>query len=265
MTIYVVLIYGILTPNFMDLLTYRIIDTFIGAVLAFSANYFLWPAWEFLNVNKHLSKSLEANKEYVKEIVVLYNEKGEATLPYKIARKYAFIEVVNLMASFQRMLQEPKSKQLLRAEIYELAVLNHTFLSIAASIGVYVQSRETTKASEAFNTVSNYIDQNLSIAINLLDKKQANLDILSQETLDNFTVSITYLQNIRQVELERSCASQEEYTSLMQESSLVIEQLAWLAQLSEKILKATKVLAEKKKEQKSRRLKHAQKHAVEKV
>ncbi|MHC5361452.1 FUSC family protein [Myroides sp. LJL110] len=264
-TIYVVLIYGILTPNFMDLLTYRIIDTFIGAVLAFCANYFLWPSWEFLNVNKHLSKSIQANKQYVKEIVVLYNEKGEVTLPYKLARKYAFIEVGNLMASFQRMIQEPKSKQLLKAEIYELAVLNHTFLSIAASIGVYVQSRETTKASQAFNTVTNYIDQNLAIGIDLLEKRKTSPNLLSQETMDNFQISITYLQNLRQAELKRTCSTQEEFSTLMQESSLVIEQLAWLAQLSEKILKTIKILAEKKKEQKSRRLKHADKFFTENI
>lgn len=168
-TMYVVLIYAILTPNFMDLLIYRVIDTLIGALLALGANYILWPSWEFLNVNVHLSKSVKANQQYVKEIKEIYNQKSEPTLSYKLARKHAFIEVGNLMASFQRMIQEPKSKQRLRSEIYELAVLNHTFLSTAASIGVYVQSRHTTKASESFNMVMNYIDKNMQLTSHLLN------------------------------------------------------------------------------------------------
>lgn len=252
-TIYVVLIYGILEPNFMDLLTYRILDTFIGALLAFAANYLLWPSWEFLKVHVHLSDSVKANRAYVKEISTLYNEKGQVSTTYKLARQYAFIESGNLMASFQRMLQEPKSKQTLRPEIYELAVLNHTFLSTAASIGVYVQSRETTKASDAFNAVINYIDQNLKLSIALLDKVQTSMDLITDKTKDDYTISISYLHQLRKAELEKSCNSQEELSELMKESTLVIEQLSWLAQLSEKILKATTILTQKKNEPKASR------------
>ncbi|WP_010254725.1 FUSC family protein, partial [Myroides injenensis] len=258
-TMYVVLIYAILTPNFMELLQYRVIDTFIGALLAFSANYLLWPSWEFLNVNTHLSKSVQANKEYVKEITLLYNEKGEAKLPYKLARKYAFIEIGNLMASFQRMIQEPKSKQKLRTEIYELAVLNHTFLSTAASIGIYVQSRHTTKASEAFNIVMDYVDKNLSTTINLLDlaTSQEQSNTISEEVVENYNLSITYLKDIREYELKKTYSDDNEIKDLMEESILVIEQLTWLAQLSEKILKVSRIMAEKKLQQVPRRIRFA--------
>jgi hypothetical protein len=57
------------------------------------------------------------------------------------------------MASFQRMLQEPKSKQSKLAQVYKLTVLNHTLLSSAASLGTYIQSHKTSEASEAFNAV----------------------------------------------------------------------------------------------------------------
>ena len=110
-TIYVVFIYAMLTPNVRDVVQFRVMDTFVGAVLAFSANYFLWPSWEFLNVRVFLKKSIKANYHYLKEISVFYNKKGEVTTSYKIARKFAFIEIGNLMNSFQRMTQEPKSKQ----------------------------------------------------------------------------------------------------------------------------------------------------------
>lgn len=247
-TMYVVLIYRILTDDtddFTNLLIYRIIDTLIGALLAFSANYFLWPSWEFLNVNIHLSKSIKANKEYVKEITLFYNEKGEVTLPYKLARKYAFIEVGNLMSSFQRMIQEPKSKQKFRAEIYELAVLNHTFLSNTASIGIYVQSHTTTKASKAFNVVMDYVDKNLNSSIQLLENKTDIIDFSAEET-ENYNISISYLKGIREYELKKTYSDDEKVKSMMEESVLVIEQMMWLSSLSERILKVSKTIAEKR-------------------
>lgn len=253
-TMYVVLIYAILTPNFMDLLIYRVIDTVIGALLALSANYLLWPSWEFLNVNVHLSKSIKANQDYVKEIKEIYNQKNDPTLAYKLARKYAFIEIGNLMASFQRMIQEPKSKQRLRSEIYELAVLNHTFLSTAASIGVYVQSRHTTKASESFNMVMNYIDKNLQLTNNLLNNTPSEEDLITAEDIESFRVSMSYLQNIREYELKKSFSDDAQIKNLMEESTMVIQQLTWLAHLSEKILKISKVIRDKREEMQQKKL-----------
>ncbi len=170
-TIYVIFIYGMLTPNVLEVIQYRVIDTVLGAGLAFLANYFLWPSWEFLNLNKHLEKSIAANRDYIKEITIYYNEKGEVTTAYKLARKQAFIEIGNLMASFQRMKQEPKSKQKNMAEVYKLVVLNHTLLSSAASLGTYVQSHKTTKASEAFNIVAHSVIRNLNLVYRITSQQ----------------------------------------------------------------------------------------------
>lgn len=245
-TMYVVLIYAILTPNFSDLLIYRVIDTLIGAALSMGANYLLWPSWEFLNIKTHMFKSIDANRIYVQEIKFLYNSKTEPTVSYKLARKNAFIEIGNLMASFQRMIQEPKSKQVLRQEIYELAVLNHTFLSTAASIGVYIQSRYTTKASESFNIVMSYIDKNLSITNKLLKNTTTEEDILTAEDIESFRVSMRYLEDIREYELKKTYTNDQEIKKLMEESTMVIQQLTWLANLSDKILKTSKVIRDKR-------------------
>jgi hypothetical protein len=79
----------------------------------------------------YLEKSIEANRNYLKQISY-FTTKRTVSAPYRLARKYAFIEIGNLMASFQRMLQEPKSKQSKLAQVYKLTVLNHTLLSSAA-------------------------------------------------------------------------------------------------------------------------------------
>lgn len=234
-TIYVVLIFGVLTPNFMDLLVYRIIDTLLGAALAFGANYFLWPTWEFLNVNKHLTASIKANKNYIQEISMYYNEKGKVTLPYRLARKYAFIEVGNLMSSFQRMIQEPKSKQKYKAELYELAVLNHTLLSSAAAIGTYIQSRKTTEASQAFNYVIEYIINNLNFTSEILEQLESK--VVSIPPKEEFHISYSYLKQLRETELTNNLGGDLSMVEKMEESILVIEQLFWMVKLSDKIVK----------------------------
>ncbi|WP_413997731.1 FUSC family membrane protein [Flavobacterium sp. W1B] len=240
-TIYVIFVYGILNPNIQDVIQYRILDTLVGATLAFLANYFLWPSWEFLNIPLHLKKSIKANENYLKQISIFYNKKGEVSTSYRLARKQAFIEIGNLMASFQRMVQEPKSKQNKLSQVYKLTVLNHSLLSSAASLGTYIQSHKTTEASEAFNVVFNKIIENLQSAIILL--KADGSELKEKTVSEELSKRFTELKNIRSNELKQVDSMDEEtYQTKMQEAQLVIEQLIWLTNLSENILKTTQLL-----------------------
>lgn len=233
-TMYVVFIYGMLTPNIEDVIQYRILDTLVGAALAFAANYFLWPSWEFLNIRLFLEKSIKANRNYLKEISVFYNKKGEVTTSYKLSRKQAFIEIGNLMTSFQRMTQEPKSKQKQLPLIYKLVELNHTLLTASASLGTYVKTHQTTKASEAFNVVVDAVLKKLNYAIEMLQSKDG--DILTDETEVN--LRFTELKNIRFRELkENEILNESQFQSKIEEAQLVIEQLIWLTSLSENMVK----------------------------
>src|SRR5690606_23821340 len=134
------------------------------SVLAYLATRFVWPSWELHSVNTYLEKSLRAIQFYIIEVKYYYIKKGEPTTAYKLARKNAFIEVGNLMASFQRLIQEPKNKQLNLAELYELTVFSQTLVSSAARIGTYIQFQHNTAASKAFKFVMDYINNNLSQA-----------------------------------------------------------------------------------------------------
>jgi len=241
-TMYVVFLYASISPNINEVIELRILDTIIGATLCFVANYFLWPSWEFLNVPSHLKKSIEANRNYLNEISLFYNTKGDVTTSYRLARKSAFIETGNLMASFQRMSQEPKSKQRQLPQIYKLAVLNHTLLSAAASLGTYIQSHKTTQASNAFNIVAETVIRNLNRAIALLNMEtDANQEIDAEN--EDLAMRFTELKNIRAIELQQGHLEEsEEFRLKMEESQLVIEQLVNLTGLSENILKSVKRL-----------------------
>lgn len=241
-TIYVVFLYGMLTPNIREVIQYRVFDTAIGATLAFIANYFLWPAWEFLSLPMYIKKSIEANRDYLNQISVFYNEKGSVSTSYKLARKNAFVELGNLMSSYQRMIQEPKSKQKQVQQVYKLAVLNHTLLSSLASLGTYIQSHKTSKASEAFNVVVDAVIKNLDHAVTLLTiDMQAEAAYISDK--EELALRFIELKNLRARELkENHITDEQEFRLKMEEAHLIIEQLVWLNGLSEKIVKATKQL-----------------------
>lgn len=235
-TIYVVFVYGLLTPNIEDVIQFRILDTLVGAALASLANYFFWPSWEFLNAPLHLKKSIEANRNYLSEISVFYNQKGSVTTSYRLARKNAFIEIGNLMSSFQRMSQEPRSKQRQLPQLYKLVVLNHTLLSSSASLGTYIQSHKTTSASEAFNVVVGTVIRNLDHAVQLLEGENG-IEKLPREEIN---LRFTELKNIREKELKEAHLYDADALELkMQEAQLVIEQLIWLTNLSENIISSS--------------------------
>lgn len=241
-TIYVVFVYGMLTPDITNVIQYRIIDTAIGAAIAFFANYFLWPSWEFLNLPVFIKKSIEANRNYLAEISLYYNQKGTVTTSYRLARKNAFVELGNLMQSYQRMVQEPKSKQKQQNQVYKLAVLNHTLVSSLASLGTYIQSHKTYKASEAFNVVVETVIKNLNHAIALM-AMEIQAEEASLANNEELAIRFTELKNIRARELrEVHITDEEEFRLKMEEAHLVIEQLVWLNSLSEKIVKATRQL-----------------------
>lgn len=236
-TMYVIFIFGMFTPNVTEVVQYRILDTLIGALLAFLGNYFLWPSWEFLNSTAYLEKSITANKIYLREITDFYNRKGEVTVSYKLARKQAFIETGNLMASFQRMKQEPKSKQKNMSKVYKIVVLNHTLLSAAASLGTYVQSHKTTTASEAFNIVAGAIIRNLERAVQAIIQKNP-VTTLTLEEKERLALSFSELKKIRSRELKATSLEDQGLQFKMEEAQLVIDQLLWLFNLSEALLKA---------------------------
>ncbi|MCB0389498.1 MAG: FUSC family protein [Winogradskyella sp.] len=231
-TLSVVFIYGIIEPDISTVIQYRIIDTVLGAALSYVAMLFLWPAWSFLDIHETIEMSVQANKDFLNQIGLYYEQKGQVPTSYKVARKTAFLETSNLNSAFQRMAQEPKSKQKHLDKIYELVELNHTFLSSLASLSTYIQNHPTTEASEMFKEATHKIDNYLSLVLKTLQKEvPEELAHLVQKALsenEQLKIDMTFL-NPKDKHLERQ----------YQEFHLVWEQLQWLYAISRNMLKIT--------------------------
>ena len=240
-TLNIIFLFAIMNPNGGDIILYRILDTCTGAILAIFANHFLWPYWEFLNSKENIKNSIVANRDYLKQISILYNNKASIDSKYRLARNEAFVAIGNLMASFQRMVQEPISKQDKIQLLYKFTVINNALLSSAASLGTYTQSHKTSQASKSFNIVFDRVIKNLEDAIAILNE-DIDLNNSNSMTKENTNQSFIELKKIREKELRlNQNIDNDDFNLKMEEAQLVIEQLVWLTNISENIVKTSKV------------------------
>jgi len=242
-TINVIFVYAIFEPDILLVIQYRIVDTLIGASLAFISNYVLWPTWQFQNIQENFSKAISSNQNFLKQVAVFYREKGEVSTAYKLSRKEAFLNIGDLNAAFQRMSQDPKSKQVELSTIYEIVVFNNTFLSSLTALGTFIKNNKTSDVPAEFIIYVENICANLEKAKQVLGKSveiksvnSTNVEIAKKEY-------DAYFENLSQ-KRDHEIAMGEEHSAStgakLKETLLVSEQLKWLYKLSEKLITSTK-------------------------
>ncbi len=243
-TINVIFIYTLIEPNNLAVIQFRVIDTAIGAALAVLANYLIWPTWEFMNLNPIIIETIKKNKAYLLAIKEIYHTKQINNLSYKVPRKEAFLAISNLNAAFQRMTQDPKSKQKEMGLIYEMVTLNNTFVSALASMGSFIQSHETTSSSENFDAFIMHIENQLENTEAQLNKDKTAIikEHLNIDTAQKaLKYSYTKLSKIRDKEIKEGKTVIDKKMRLhLQEAHLIQTQLNWLKVLSEDINRTTK-------------------------
>ena len=236
-TLSVIFIYAILQPDILKVIQFRVIDTLIGATLSYLAMRWLLPAWSFMEIGDTIKNGLKANTAFFKSISSYYQQKGDVPTSLKVNRKEAFLQMSNLSAAFQRMAQEPKSKQNHIDHIYELVEINQSFLASLASLSAYIQNHKTTKASKEFKIISEKIQENLDMVCSQLETinfeiptLNTNLSTLEYKT-DKFEFSIEQLTN--------EAISKTNDLRSHKEVHLIWEQMYWLFSLSQNMLRLT--------------------------
>ncbi len=242
-TINIIFVYSLINPDAFQVIRYRVLDTIIGASIAVVANYILFPSWEANNLKDVLQNILLKNREYLSATKELYYDKIENKLTYNVARKEAFLAISNLNASFQRLTQDPKSKQKEFQLIYDIVTLNQTMISAIASIGSFIMNHQTTPASKEFDALVLKITNTLQQSYSILDDGKTNLEVDSLQ-IDNAEAKL--LQNYQNLSNVRDQNIQQGHTDLdtqtlhrLQEAYLISNHLVWLKSLSENLKKAT--------------------------
>ena len=243
-TISIVFAYSFINPQFLEVIQFRVIDTFIGAVIAVVANYSLLPSWEVFNLKQVLIKALKKNKTYLQATQDLYKDPGSNTLAYNVARKEAFLAISQLNAAFQRLSQDPKSKQKEFQLIYEMVTLHQTLISAIASIGNFITQHKTTPASIEFNLLINRISNTLQMALDSLEQTSSQDNLAktnSDDAQEKLLNKYKHLANMRDEKIKQGNEKLDKETlHALQEAYLISNQLGWLVSLSENLERCTK-------------------------
>lgn len=242
----IVFIYALINPDAFEVIQYRVIDTLIGAVIAFSAGTLLWPAWESQSIKTTIIQALRADRNYLAEINRYYHQ-PEGLTDYKLARKEAFLEMGNLNAAFQRMNQEPKSHQQNIGAINEIVSLNHTFLTAMASLGSFILNHQKDEISEDFEIIIKTVDTNLRQSLQALLHKTQIENTAEEKLVEAYQHLEDKFENLvairtKELEKEESKPIDPDFRKSLQATRLITDQLKWLVTISGNLKKVVGAL-----------------------
>jgi len=141
-TPYVIILFHLLGLGSLGVAEERLLDTGIACILAFLANYFLFPHWESKHLRNYMVGVMKANIDYLHKLKEMLGGRKMSVLEYKLVRKQLYVSTANLAAAFHRMLSEPKSKQKDSKQIYQFVALNHVLSSNVASLSAGIKNNE---------------------------------------------------------------------------------------------------------------------------
>lgn len=115
----------------------RLLDTLLGAVIAFAVIRFLWPGWQYRRLPELVKNVLQKNVVYLQAIVKEYESASADDLNYRIARREAHLAGNELAQAWNSMRMEPRSKQKMLQHAFSLTYLNHALLSYISALGAH--------------------------------------------------------------------------------------------------------------------------------
>ncbi|MFT5021617.1 MAG: putative membrane protein YccC, partial [Colwellia sp.] len=203
----------------------------------------LLPSWEANNLKQVLLNALKMNQKYLLATQELYEDSSKYKHSYNLARKEAFLAVSNINAAFQRLTQDPKSKQKEFELIYEIVTLNQTMISAIASIGNFITHHKTTPASKEFNALIKKISNTLKISYQSIEgitNKEKVDEALIKNADEKLLGKYQQLSNLRDENIRQgNTALDTETLHGLQEAFLIANHMSWLKSLSENLKKAS--------------------------
>ncbi|EHH1043413.1 TIGR01666 family membrane protein [Vibrio parahaemolyticus] len=115
----------------------RLADTLIGCALAVAAVMFILPDWQSRRLHKVMSDAIDANKQYLDQIIGQYRIGKKDNLSYRIARRQAHNNDATLTSAISAMLAEPGKYRAAVDESFRFLTLNHTMLSYISALGAH--------------------------------------------------------------------------------------------------------------------------------
>lgn len=194
----------------------RMLDTIIGCFFAWLGVTFIFPDWKFRRLPRNITKTLEAQCAYLKEIVAQYHLGKNNHLNYRIMRRTAHNSDSELASVISMLATEPDFDPTQKTLAFDFLCLNHTLLSYIAALGAH---RE--KITD--NTI-------LSLLNRATDDIQG---VLLHDEMPDFT-SQNMIQNIRE-RLSQNNPDDKQALIILQQLSLMFSILDQLHRLKQNL------------------------------
>ena len=188
LTLYVLVALYLLKPgDYTPIFTDRLLDTFIGSLIAISFSRIIPPIWERDQLKPLMVKAIETNKEYFGYMAEAFWGKPINISEYKWYRKETYVALANLSEAFQRMLNEPKSRQQSGEFLHPMVVSCHVLASRIATLSGYSRRSNLLFEKESVNELIETGNFYLETAIGRVLHNEAgpeskvNIDVSSVE------------------------------------------------------------------------------------
>lgn len=129
---------NLLVPGSSTVAGERLIDTVIGGVIA-TVFSFVLPSWEYRALPALVENVLQANRRYIAATRDLLLRVAKDDFAYRVQRKQFMDSLSALIGSFQRMLDEPKSRHRAVDNLNRFIVQNYLVAAHVAAARIQVR------------------------------------------------------------------------------------------------------------------------------
>ncbi|WP_454723268.1 MULTISPECIES: FUSC family protein [Cupriavidus] len=129
---------NLLLPGSTTVAGERLIDTVIGGVIA-SVFSFVLPSWEYRALPALVENVLQANRRYIAATRDLLLRVAKDDFAYRVQRKQFMDSLSALIGSFQRMLDEPRSRHRAVDNLSRFIVQNYLVAAHVAAARIQVR------------------------------------------------------------------------------------------------------------------------------
>ncbi|WP_029048331.1 FUSC family protein [Cupriavidus sp. amp6] len=129
---------NLLMPGSPTVAGERLVDTVIGGIIA-SLFSFVLPSWEYRAIPKLVENVLQANRRYIAATRDLLLRRAKDDFAYRVQRKQFMDNLSALISSFQRMLDEPKSRHRAVDNLNRFIVQNYLVAAHVAAARIQVR------------------------------------------------------------------------------------------------------------------------------
>ncbi|MGF1933619.1 MAG: FUSC family protein [Nostoc sp. ChiQUE02] len=139
LSIFVLLIIDIGHPIGWEFAGFRVLNTLIGAGLAFASHYFILPNRERDRLPSQLATALRETHKYFQDVMAVYQGTKERDSTIISQRRQTGLAIGNAQASFQGLLREPEMHKELVEPVMTLLAYMGRFNSAVTVLAVHLE------------------------------------------------------------------------------------------------------------------------------